>query len=206
MKLNEAKSDYQVFTKSRTSFSTRLTINNKLIERKHNSKVLGLWLQDDGGWAKNTAEICKSAYSKLSMLSKLKYAGVNAKDLLQVYCSFIRSRTEYACVTFHSSLTRKQSASIEKIQSTSLKIIYPKLSYNEALQKSNLKTLFDRRQTRCLNFGIKSTQHPQNQRFFPKNYNRSHNTRTQEPFKVNKANNEFYKRSAIPYIQRMYPY
>ena len=202
MKLNESKSDYQVFTKTRTSFSTRFTVNNQLIERRHDSKVLGLWLQDDGGWAKNTNEICKSAYSKLSMLSKLKYAGVNAIDLLQVYCSFIRSRTEYACVTFHSSLTKKQRNAIEKIQSTSLRIIFPTLSYNEALQKSNLKTLYERRQNRCLNFGLKSLKHPQNQRFFPRNTN-SHNLRNQEPFKVNQANSEFYRKSAIPHMQRM---
>ena len=136
------------------------------------------------------------------MLSKLKYAGVNAIDLLQVYCSFIRSRTEYACVTFHSSLTKKQRNAIEKIQSTSLRIIFPTLSYNEALQKSNLKTLYERRQNRCLNFGLKSLKHPQNQRFFPRNTN-SHNLRNQEPFKVNQANSEFYRKSAIPHMQRM---
>ena len=203
MKLNEAKSDYQIFTKSRKSFAARFSINNKIIERKTDAKVLGLWLQEDGGWSKNTAEICKSAYAKLSMLSKLKYAGVNAKDLLQVYCSFIRARTEYSCVAFHSSLNRKQTAAIEKIQSTSLKIIFPTLTYEEALEKANLKSLHDRRQTRCLNFGLKSIKHPQNKRIFPRNVQNPHNVRTHEPFIVNKANNEFYRRSAIPTIQRM---
>ena len=76
-------------------------------------------------------------------------------------------------------------------------------SNEEALEKANLKSLHDRRQTRCLNFGLKSIKHPQNKRIFPRNVQNPHNVRTHEPFIVNKANNEFYKRSAIPYIQRM---
>ena len=70
MLLNEAKSEYQIFTRSRQEFAARFSINNRTIERKFASKVLGVWLQPDGGWNKNTKEICKRAYSKLPMLTK----------------------------------------------------------------------------------------------------------------------------------------
>ena len=105
MKLNEAKSEYQIFTRARQSFSSRFSINNEVISRKYSANILGVWLQQDGGWTKNTAEICKRAYAKLSMLTKLKYAGVKQKDLVQIYCLFLRSRAEYCSVASHDSLT-----------------------------------------------------------------------------------------------------
>ena len=109
MQLNEEKSNYIIFTKARQDFASRLTLNNKLLERKKVTKLVGVWIEEKGGWARNTAEICKSAYAKLSMLTKLKYAGVGMKDLVETYTLFIRSRAEYVSVAFHSSLTEKQS-------------------------------------------------------------------------------------------------
>ena len=123
MQLNEDKSNYIIFTKARQDFASRFTLNNKVLERKKATKLVGVWLEEKGGWARNTAEICKNAYAKLSMLTKLKYAGVSTKDLLETYILFIRSRTEYVSVAFHSSLTKKQEKAIERIQSTCLKVI-----------------------------------------------------------------------------------
>ena len=48
MVLNEDKCDCQIFTRAREQFAARLFVNGKLIERKYVSKVLGVWLQEDG--------------------------------------------------------------------------------------------------------------------------------------------------------------
>ena len=64
MQLNEAKSNYIIFTKAREEFAARLTLNNKQLERKKVTKLVGVWLEEKGGWARNTAEICKNAYAK----------------------------------------------------------------------------------------------------------------------------------------------
>jgi hypothetical protein len=108
MLLNEEKSDYQIFTRSRQEFAARFVMNNKHIDRKYVSKILGVWLEESGNWAKNTSEICKRAYSKLGMLTKLKYAGVSTEDLLQVYSLFIRSSAEYCSAVFHSRLNSRE--------------------------------------------------------------------------------------------------
>ena len=68
MKLKESKTDYMVFSRSREAFATRLSLNGKLIERKSVSKCLGVWLQSDGKWEKNTREITKGAYARIQML------------------------------------------------------------------------------------------------------------------------------------------
>ena len=203
MLLNEAKSEYQIFTRSRQEFAARFSINNRTIERKFASKVLGVWLQPDGGWNKNTKEICKRAYSKLPMLTKLKYAGAKTEDLIQIYKLFIRSTAEYSCVVFHGNLGAKNTAAIEKTQSTCLKVIYPKLSYSEALTKSGLETMARRRQNRCLTFSLKAAKHPTQNRLFPINPKSTHPLRRHEKYKVNHAYNEFYRNSAVPFCQRL---
>ena len=42
MKLKESKSNYIIFTRSRQDFATRVTVNNKLIERQQYVKLLGV--------------------------------------------------------------------------------------------------------------------------------------------------------------------
>ena len=47
--------------------------------------VLGVWLQQDGGWGKHVKETCKKAYMRMGFLSKLKYAGIDRKELVHNY-------------------------------------------------------------------------------------------------------------------------
>ena len=188
MQLNEEKSNYIIFTKAREEFAARLTLNEKLIERKKVTKIVGVWLEERGGWAKNTAEICRSAYAKLSLLTKLKYAGVCTKDLLETYALFIRSRAEYVSVAFHSSLTKKQEKAIERIQSTCLKVILGEKykNYDDALKVTGLNTLKQRREEKCLAFSLKCLKHPELKRLFPRN-EKVYTLRNKEDFKVNFA-------------------
>ena len=74
---------------------TRLTINGTKIDQKNVTKILGCWIEEDAGhWSINTRELVKAAYSRLSMLTKLKYGGVSEKDFLEIYFLFVRSRVE----------------------------------------------------------------------------------------------------------------
>ena len=173
MQLNEAKSNFLIFTRARNDFASRFVINNKNIDRKYVTKLLGVFLEEGGGWSENTKQICKRSYSKIVVLSKLKYAGVSIEDLLDIYILFIRSCTEYCSVAFHSSLTALQSKAIENIQSTSLKIILQDnyISYSAALEMTGLPTLAERREKRCLAFSLKCLKYPINSKLFPVNKN-----------------------------------
>ena len=123
MQINETKTKYIIYSRLKDSFATRLSMNNVALERLSEIKILGVWIQEDLSWAKNTKQLCISAFSRISVLSKLKYAGICNADLISVYKMFIRCIPEYCSVTFHKSLTQDQSAKLETIQSTSLKII-----------------------------------------------------------------------------------
>ncbi len=72
-------------------------------------------------------------------------ARVKPIDIVTVYCSTIRSILEYASPVWHSGLTVAESRSIESVQIRCLKMIYPDLSYNQALFVSGLEKLVDRR-------------------------------------------------------------
>ena len=197
-----------VFTRTDEEFSTRLSINNCTIDKVPLHKILGVWISEDLSWEKNTKEICRKSYSRMSMLTKLKYIGTSIEDLLEIYVLFIRSISEYCSVAYHSSLTVSQSTDLERIQKTCLKIILGDnyISYPAALEMTGLDSLYDRREARCLKFALKSLKHPIQSKKFPPNRkltNENPEVRNREHFHVNFARTQQYKKSAIPYCQRL---
>ena len=206
MNLNGEKCIYMVFSRSQSKFATRLKINDINMEKVAATKLLGVWVSEDLSWSTNSEEICKKAYSRLSMITKLKYVGVPIDDLIDVYTLYIRSIVEYCSVAFHSRLTTADSDKLERIQKISLRVILGEMynSYNAALEMTGLQTLESRRTQRCLDFSLKCLKHPRNSRLFPVN-SRLHgqNERPRELFDVNWARTEKYRHSAIPYCQRL---
>jgi hypothetical protein len=123
MKLNEAKSNYMIFRRTKESFATRLTVNDVLLERKSVTQLLGVWISEDLSWSRNCQEICRKAFTRFSLITKLRYVGVSREDLLDIYILFIRSVAEYCSVSFHSSLKEEQSYRLERVQKICLKVI-----------------------------------------------------------------------------------
>ena len=92
-------------------------------------------------WSRNFSEICKKAYSRLTMLTKLKYVGTKTEDLIDIL--YISSLVEYCSVAFHSSLTQEQEQKLERIKKTCLRVLLGEMciSYKAALEMSGLQTL-----------------------------------------------------------------
>ena len=101
--------NYMVFSRSQTEVATRLTVNSKTIDRIEEVKLVGVWIDTWLDWEKNTRELCRKAYARMTMITKLKYAGVGKEDLLNIYTLYIRSLLEYCSVVWHSTLTAKQN-------------------------------------------------------------------------------------------------
>ena len=101
MQLNEDKSSYMIFSRSIENFATRLTLNDIKLDQLHDVRLLGVIIQDNLKWDLNTTDVCKRAFARLSMITKLKYVGVTKDDLLDVYCLYVRSLLEYFCVVWH---------------------------------------------------------------------------------------------------------
>jgi hypothetical protein len=114
----------------------------------------------------------------------------------------LRSLLEYCAVVWHSRLTSDLRGSLERVQKSCLRFILGDqyTNYAEALQICKLKTLFERREDRCLSFAKKCLKHPIHSILFPTNGINMHDTRDRERFG---AKTDAYRDSAIPYMQRM---
>ena len=66
------------------------------------------------------------------------------------YTSVIRSILEYCAQVWHGNFTKDQSRDFERFQKRAVRIIFPGLTYDEALLKGNLVTLESRREEICL--------------------------------------------------------
>ncbi len=119
-----------------------LNINGTVIESVKSSKLLGIIISDDLKWNLHVDSICSKASRGINFLSRLHRSGMEHLELVQYYTSVIRSVLEYACPAWFTSVKHTGHMwELELIQIRSLKIIFPELSYKEALIQSNLCTL-----------------------------------------------------------------
>ena len=82
----------------------------------------------------------------------LPCAYYSSVPLFFFYYSVIRSVLEFSCQLFHRSLPKYLSDDIERIQRRAMRIIFPNLSYCEALNKAGIPTLSERRESLSLNY------------------------------------------------------
>ena len=113
-----------------------------------------MWIQNDLKWDKNISEISIKTNRRLYMLRMLTKFGFNTQELVAVYKGYIRPLLEYADSVWHSSLSVKQSKTLEQFQRRACRIIlgWNFSSYSEALKTCELETLSDRRENHCLRF------------------------------------------------------
>mgnify|MGYP006343999921 CR=1 FL=1 len=101
-----------------------LRLNDNEIERVQGYKLLGLYINNSLTWDDHVTSICTKTAKRLHFLKLLKRAAMSTADLLRYYESVIRPVAECACVVWHYSLTKDQSARLESIQRRALKLIY----------------------------------------------------------------------------------
>ncbi len=122
-----------------------LTAHGSNIERTTSFKLLGVYFSSDLSWGTHVSFILKKSAKRFYVLYHLVRAGVDWHDIIAVYCSLIRSILEYACPVWHPGLTVGQSNDLESVQRRALRIVFPSLSYSEALFISGLERLAVRR-------------------------------------------------------------
>merc|ERR1719319_109803 len=101
-------------------------------------------------------------------------------------------------------MTKHQSDTLNRCEATCLRIILEEsyVSHEAACEMLGLTKLSDRRLARCHRFSRQCLEHPQNKRIFPKNPEMNQ-LRSREPYKVNFGYTESYRRSTIPFCQRL---
>ena len=118
----------------------------------------------------------------------------------------IRSKLEQSAAVWHSSLTRKDSKDLERVQKSALKVILGDRyrCYEEALRTIRIDSLEERRQKICLKFAQQCLRNEKLKDMFPRSQS-DHvmRKRNAEKFVVTKALTERFRKSAIPNMQRL---
>jgi len=177
-----------------------ISINAIPIERVTTFKLLGVMISADLSWEAHVNYMLSKVAKRMYCIHYLVRAGVLAADIVLVYKSIIRSVLEYACPVWHPGLSAKQSEYIEKIQKRCLRVIYPSLSYTEALSLSGLDKLGTRRErlTKELLDEIKCESHILNS-LSPKRNPKSLRTRNPYPYIIPITKQTRFGRAFVPY-------
>ena len=181
-----------------------LSLGNQTLDKVQSVKILGVLLQENLKWDAHVNGMVTRANKRIYMLRTLKPFRLPIEDLILVYTGYIRPIVEYAVPVWHSGLTKKQTAQIERIQKRALRIILGTqyFSYHHALQITKLQSLHERRRELCLRFA-KSLQCSAEFRDWlppPRISRYTNSLRNVQTHRAIKCRTERYKDSPIPYL------
>ena len=90
----------------------------------------------------------------------------------------LRPIIEFCSPVYHPLMTKEQSNNLERLQKTALKIILGfNLTYEELLEKADIKSLEERRESAFLNFAKSVSKNPRYESWLPRTGNNARNTR-----------------------------
>ena len=207
MKINQSKTKTMIFNYThKYQFSTRLKLNNEILETVEETKLLGTIITNDLKWDKNTSYIIKKAYARMEILRKLLKFSAPEADLLHVYKVYVRSLLEQSSNVWHSGLSIENENDLERVQKVACKLILKEKykSYENSLFLLGLEKLKERREYLCLSFARKCLNIDQMNKLFPPNI-KEHimETRNHEHFEVFQAYTSRLKESPIIYMQNL---
>ena len=205
MKLNAKKSNVMIFNFTKNfQFTSRLYMENNLLEVVHETKLLGTLISSDLTWHANTEMLTKKAYKRMMMLHKLHSFNVDDEDMLTIYILYIRSILEQSCQVWHFSISQEEKSDLERVQKVACRIILDDRyeDYHSALQLLGLDTLVDRRQKLSLKFAKKCLKHKNTRDMFPLNPSEGQEVRNREIFQVQHAKGSRLFDSSVPQLQR----
>ena len=82
-----------------------MTLNNQIIERQKECKLLGTIITDKLTWDSNVKNLVKRSNARMQLLHKISKFGAPINDLKTIYIAYIRSILEQSSNVWHSSLT-----------------------------------------------------------------------------------------------------
>ena len=180
-----------------------VTFTSDQIERVDTFKLLGVMFSSDLSWGPHVLYLLSKVSKRYYLIFQLARVGVAHHDIILIYCAIIRSVLEYACAVWHSGLTSAQSNDIERVQKRCLRIIFPELSYSDALFVAGLDRLSVRRE-QIVRDTFKNMQLPSHilHNLLPSKHDHQFNSRDKYSYLLPVARTQRYANSFIPYCIR----
>ena len=201
MKVNSKKSCVMKICKSRSkTFPLEIKIGEDFLEVKQEMKILGVILQPNLKWAANTAYICKKAYQNMWVIRRMKTLGLDSFTLVDYYLKEVRVHLELAVPVWHSGLTLKLSADIERVQRVAVSIMVDNAHYEQACAMLGLKPLHVRRLELCQHFAVQTaSDKSRHDDLFQLEKNGAHYTRSDNSrFREHICNKTRFFKSPLP--------
>ena len=204
MRLNTGKTKEMTFTFGRlvnVDDCVPLSAESSVIERVDEFKILGVIFSSDLAWTRHVKYIVAKASKRLFALCQLVRCGFSHDDIVTVYCSLIRPVLEYASPVWHCGLTGVLSDEVESVQKRCMRIIFPHLSYSDAIAVAGLERLSARRETAVIKLfnEIKHETHVLHSLLPVKPTQSGLATRDNYPYRLPRARTERRSRSLINY-------
>ena len=194
MELNKKKSQAMTFTfTNKFQFTSRAVMEDEVLEIIKETRLLGVMINDELTWDSNTSYLVKRANARMRLLHKLVDFGVPTDDLVSIYILYVRSVLEQSCQVWHSSLTLENFQDLKHVQKNALRSILQDnyISYSNALDKTGISTLFERRSRLCLKFAKSCLKSEEMRNIFQlNNVSSNMETRFRDKFKVTACSTE----------------
>ena len=201
MKINTKKTCVMKICKSRTIvFPTELKVGEHFLEVKTEMKILGVILQPNLKWGSNTAFMCKKAYKSMWAIRRMKVLGVDTFTILDYYMKEVRVHLELAVPVWHSGLTYKLTADIERVQRVAVGILTGGVPYAQACANLGLKPLHVRRLELCERFAVNTTSDESRHKDL---FKLKKNPRGNAKFKEHTCRKSRFYKSPLPYLTRI---
>ena len=124
MKLNKKKTEVMIFNFTHDhQFSTRLYLEDSLLEIVTQTKLLGTIISSDLKWQSNTSMLVKKAYQRMVILHKLYSFKMPVCELVNIYILYLRSILEQSCQVWHFAITEEENNELERVQKVACKVI-----------------------------------------------------------------------------------
>ena len=169
-----------------------------------NCKLLGVQLNSDLNWNDHVVYITKKSNRSMFIIYRAKKFGFSIEAMMTLYVWFLRTVLEYACPVWHPGLNQLHHTKIERVQKRALRVILGNdyQSYDNALGRLSMSSLYDRREMLTLRFGRSLLRSPVHRHLLPPTNGEVHGrrTRNQGLLRTVPARTERYRSSTIPYL------
>ena len=100
--------------------SPHIIFNKTFVDRVHQHKHLGIWLDSSLDWGKQVREVCLRANGKIAVLRSVKF--LNRKTLDLLYKLTVRSVIDYGLVIYFHTLKVTEVARLNQVQYRAAKL------------------------------------------------------------------------------------
>ena len=157
-------------------------------------------------WNANTKFICKKAFKSLWSIRRMRKLGLDTFSLVDYYIKEVRVHLELAVPVWHSGLTKKLTADIERVQRIAIGVILDKtvIHYAQDCAMIGLKPLNIRRVELCERFATKTATKGRHTDMFQILNNGAHYTRgNADEYREHICRTSRFFKSPLPYLTRV---